>query len=227
MLAGFFITAAVLCQSSATPDGVPSDPEAPAESVIAEIPDSIREYLERSDKLHASMVAAAESRVQRLELSVNNSKAVEKARRKAELRDAEKVLAEIKSERHPKSPLPASLRPGEIGYVDVFRHAFVLNNSTLIAKLYREKREGRNIAVTGVGTRSIKLGRTNDRDSGQFWRYEGYVRVLPAEASAEIRKEFPEARDVVVAVEPVKTLEVEGFWKAYRAKKANASGKQP
>lgn len=227
MLAGLFITAAVLCQSSPAPESVPPDGKAPAESVIAKIPDNIREYLERSEKLHASMVAAAESRVQRLERSIDNAAAGEKAKLKAELRVVERHFGELKAERHPKSPLPAGVQPGEIGYVEIFQRAFVLDNSTLIARLERARPDGRNIAVTNVGTRSIKFSRAKNPEIGQFWKYDGYVRVLSREVSDKIRKEFPEARDMVVAVEPVKTLEVEGFWKAYRAETANASGKQP
>lgn len=225
MLAGLIFTLAVIGQvSKDQPVAAAADP--PSEAAVSEIPPQIREYLERSEKLHSSRIADAESRVDQLERLIANSKAAQRAKIKADLRAAERYVGELKSEPHPKSLPPAGVLPGEIGYVDVFQRAFVLDNTTLIAAFGLVRPGDRNVAITNVGTRSIKFGRTDDFSSGQFWRYEGYVRVLSREVSDKIRKDFPEARDILIAVEPVKTLEVEGFWKAFRAAKTDVAGEK-
>lgn len=208
---------------SQSPEISTAAPAPETEPAATTIPQEVREYFDRSYAVHAARLAKAEANVTNLELKVKNSESTTKIRRKAELRYAEKVLAEIRSDRHPKTPIPDRLKAGDIGYFETFNKVFILDNSTLLAYIATDKRTRHNLAVVGIGTRSIKLDRINNSESGQVWNYGGYVRVLPEDVKARLIEEFPtQAKDLLVAVEPIKSGDVEIHWSQYLAEKAEA-----
>ena len=181
------------------------------------IPQNIREYFHRAERIRISHVKSLEQRIDELKTSLMNTSPQFTANLRRQLSHVEKARDELKAFRKPIAPLPLPMEVGDIGFQEQLVRVIVWDKNLITASLYesvdistlgylplhmKPEREISQDVVAGEARKEFivrnvdasKISKTNKDRSGFFiiWSAKAIFKVVATKPDPELLQRFPE-----------------------------------